>query len=486
MRRTDNLFNKKVVHNFCINTIEEIPEDKTVLRFKAVVIDFKVSHNGWAISEITAEKYMYTLLHKHIVTKYYDEEENGGIDAFGDHEEGQKGLRGTNGEIMIPCTGTHSIGTITNVYIAPLNDKTSEKVLWCEGILLAWDNVNECGLLLEWAEKGIPILVSVEWYYTQSAIDNKNVEWIADPTFSALTVLNSEQRGNKDIVYGSYDRAHIQIMLNNEHYRLFNHAAIKDFGTKKREGEDMDNVFLKALNDISFEGIRRKIYEALEKEMSAKEYKTLWIDMWNIFETYFVCTVFDDANEKHYKIGYEKTEDDAILLDYKTKKQVERKDVYVEVAESQKAADKAEEEMDSLKVSLGEAQARVEELEKENERLEALEDKLRVIERDKKLNDALEKYKKEFAEFDAMDVFLGDEVQELIRATLVPNKQAAAVIKLQEILLMCAKNNRTSHQAINNRVFGGIETACSVGGYEGRLKGGSNHMLDMYGFTTED
>lgn len=483
MKAMGNLLSKRVVHNFCINTIEEMPEDKTVLKFKAVVLDFKVSHNGWAISSPTAEKYMYTLLHKHIVTKYYSEGENGGIDALGDHAEGAKKLRGTKGEITIPCTGTHSIGTITDVYIAPLNDKTEEPVLWCEGILLAWDNINECSLLLEWAENGVPILVSVEWYYTQSMLDNDGAEWIVDPTFSALTILNSEQRGNKDIVYGNYDCAHIQVMLNSEYYRQFNHAALKDVNTKKGRGKEMSNIFLKALNDISFEGIRGKIYGALEKQMTAEEYKTVWISMWDIYETYFVYTVFEGKDEKHYKIHYEKVGPSAITLDYASKVQVERQDVYVEVSELAEIDAKAKEDLDKLEVALDKANEKIRGLQADSQKLKTLEAKLNKIENDEKLNAALQQYKNEFEEFNALDVFLSEEVHGLIEDTLVPEKQAKAVIKLQKILLTCAKNNQVSPRLANSRTSTCIEGACYVGN---RTNFAVNDTLDRYGFIAEN
>ena len=496
----NEILNKIITHNFCLNNIEEIPEDKSILKFKAVVMDFKKSHNGWAVSKDTVEKHMHTLVNKHIVTKYYSEEENDGIDALGNHEPDTNVLRGTNGEVEIPITNTRSIGTITKVYIAPLesNNVLSEEVLWCEGILLAWDNINECSLLLEWFNNNIPILASVEWYYTQNMIDNDGVEWIVDPTFSALTILNSEQRGNKDIVYGNYDCSHIELMLNNEHYKEFNSAIIKDINTNiNRKGEIMENIFLKALNDISFGGIRGKIFEALAKVMIAEEYNKLYLGMWDIYNTYFIYETYIDEEWVRFKVEYTKDEEDNITVDYEGRKQVVRQDICVEVSEAEKAVNEIKEEINAKEIKLNETvgelekikeellnskneqieiNSKLEEIKSENEKLKKYEEEINQIKYNEKLDEVSKSYEKDFEMFNSIEKFNEEEIQSLIADTLDSEKSFNATLELKDILLECAKNNKINSKDKNN--ISVIEGSKSLN----NLVKPSKEFVDNYGF----
>lgn len=507
------ILNRMITHNFYINSIEEVKEDKSVLKFKAVVLDFEQSHNKWAVSEDTARKYMKTLLHKHIVTRYYSEDENDGIDALGDHEPSSTHLRGSNGDVEIPITNTRSIGTITNVWIAPLdpNNSLSKNVMWCEGILLAWDNLNECSLLLEWAGNNIPILTSVEWYYTQNMIDNDGVEWIVDPNFSALTILNSEQRGNKDIVYGNYDCSHIKLMLNNDHYQQFNSAVMEDIknGSTKQEeikkingkgDEHMENRFLKAFNDISFGQIRSKIYEALSKVMIAEEYNTMYIGMWDIYDTYIIYETYLEYEWVRYKIDYTKSENDEITVDYASRKKVERQDVYVEVSEVQTATNSLTKEKEDIELKLNEVNETVEtlkndlttskdteivlnstivELTSKVEDLEKCKNELDEIKYNEKLEETKATYFTEFNSFNSAEKFETEEVQELIKDTLDNEKSFNSVIKLKDILLECAK---TVVPVKENSKDGnsGVEYSKSLN--SAIPKGKSKSYVDEYGF----
>lgn len=478
----NEIVKKMMTHNFCINNIEKSNDDNSVLKFKAVVMDFKKSHNGWAVSRDTAEKHMQSLVHKHIVAKYYNENENGGMDSFGSHEPSEVALRGTNGEIMIPSTNTRSIGTITNVYIAPLieGNALSEEVLWCDGILLAWDNINECSLLLEWAENNIPILTSVEWFYTQNMIDNDGVEWIVDPTFNALTILNSEQRGNKNIIYGNYDCSHIELMLNNDHYKQFNEAIVKDINIEtNREGEmKLENMFLKALNDISFGEVRSKIYEALAKVMVAEEYNSMYIGMWDIYENYFIYETYNGEKWVRYRIDYTKSESDEITVNFDSKKQVERQDVYVEVSESQKAVNEVLTKLSNVEIKLNESEGlllgangqletannTIEVLKLENAELQLSKEELNKIKFNEKLEEAKTKYQSEFLAFNSEEKFNSEDVQNLIMDTLDTDKSLNASLQIKDILLECAKNNKPAQEQNPLTPQGLIETSKGLNG----------------------
>ena len=55
--------------------------------------------------------------------------------------------------------------------------------------LMVLEHLNEVTLIQEWLEQGIKVRLSVEWFYTTSVVVD-GVEWIADPVFSNICVLN--------------------------------------------------------------------------------------------------------------------------------------------------------------------------------------------------------------------------------------------------------------------------------------------------------
>lgn len=448
----NQFIDKLIRHDFAINSLEQ-SDDKTVIKFKACVLDFMRSHNGWAISKSTCEKRMHTLVNKHIVVRYYSEEDNGGLDAFGDHEETSVKLRGT--DIMLPATNTHSIGTITNAYIDYVepNNPLSGEAVWIDGVILAMENINEASLLLEWHENNIPILTSVEWYYTQDMYDNDGTRWIVDPTFSNLCILNSEARGDKPIVYGNYDCSHIELMVNQLNQAVKDDLALNN--KHKRKDDDMENVFLKALNDISFGQVRSKIYSALSKVMVASEYERLWISDWDVYDTYFIYETYDGENWIKFKVEYTKTENDEIEVNYEGRKQVERQDVYVEVqvADSQVEEIKTElntikEEKANLETQLNEKAEEIVSISEEkvtlNETIVALNSKISELEPfktehdkaefEKALNAKIEELKPKFEKFNGLDVFDSEEVQSLVKDTLDGEKALNAKLAIYEKL----------------------------------------------------
>ena len=443
---------KLIRHDFALNSLEQ-SEDKTVIKFKACVLDFLKSHNGWAISKSTCEKRMHTLVNKHIVVRYYSEEENGGLDAFGDHEETSVKLRGT--DIMLPATKTHSIGTITNAYIDYVepNSPLSGEAVWIDGVILAMENINEASLLLEWHENNIPILTSVEWYYTQDMYDNEGTQWIVDPTFSNLCILNSEARGDKPIIYGNYDCSHIELMVNQLNQAVKDDLAINN--KHQRKDDDMENVFLKALNDISFGQIRSKIYSALSKVMVASEYERLWISDWDVYDTYFIYETYDGENWIKFKVEYTKTEDDEIEVNYEDRKQVERQDVYVEVQVANNQLEEIKTELNTIKEEKANLETQLNEKAEEiisiseekvnlNETIVALNSKISELEPfkaeydkaefDKALIARVEELKPKFVKFNGLDVFESEEVQSLVKDTLDVEKALNAKLAIYEKL----------------------------------------------------
>lgn len=475
MSTKNKVMEKFITHSFHINSLEET-EDKTQIKIKALIHTFDKSHNGWAISEDTANKYKHTLVNKHIVTRYYTPGENGGVDCLGDHEPSVSKFRDT--DITIPTANTRSIGTITNAYIDYIDSENPSlgKALWIDGVLLVYENMNECSLLCEWAENGIKIITSVEWFYTTDMVDNDGTQWIVDPTYSHLCILNSEHRGNMPIIYGNYDASHIEIMMNkmNDAIKLDmeNDKSSLDIKNKKdgKEGEEMkiENIFMKSLNDISFGEVREKIYAALSKVMTGEEYTSMYISMYGIYDTYIIYETYLDGEWATYRINYTKDENDEITVDYESKQKVERKEIYVEVSEVESMKNSFEDQIKTLKNEKQELETQLSEKDAElvkgkedmvslNETIQSLNQvveelkpykaKVEQDEYERQLNEKIEFYKGKFEALNAKERFETDEIQGLIKETLDIEKATNAKSKLADILLDCVK---VDNQVIQN------------------------------------
>lgn len=451
----NNFVEKLIRHDFKLNNLEQ-SEDKTVIKFKACVLDFLKSNNGWAISKDTCSKRMHTLVNKHIVVKYYTEDENGGLDAFGDHEESSVKLRGT--DITLPSTDTHSIGTITNAYIdyvEPDNPLSGEAV-WIDGVILAMENINEASLLLEWHENNIPILTSVEWYYTQDMYDNNGTQWIVDPTFSNLCILNSEARGDKSVIYGNYDCSHIELMVNQLNQAIKEDLAINNKQNKGRV-EDMENRFIKALNGLSIGELSSKVYSALRGVMTCDEYYDTYVSDYNVFyeEKFFIYHLYKTDGCEYFKVTFELDADENMVIDFENKQQVKHEQVWVTVETAQGQVEEVNEQLNSITEANGELEKQL------NAKLEEVvaitEEKLSLSEQivslnstiaelepfkvehdkaeyEKALNEKVAEYEPKFSKFNGLDVFQTEEVQQLIKYTLDTEKGLNAKLAIYEKL----------------------------------------------------
>lgn len=464
------MINNKIIHNVCFNTIEQ-SEDGTVLNVKLLIHDFKKTPNGWGITEDTAEKRIKYLINKPIKARYYNEDDNDGMDFLGDHEQSEVKLRGT--DTVVPCTDTDSIGVITNAYIDYI-DKENEglgKAVWADGVLWLAENVNTCSLLYEWHTKNIKILTSVEWFYSQSVKDAEGIEWIADPLYSALCVLNSESRGEQPVIYGNYEVANLALVLNQKQYSQFEKALKADLKNKqnnKEEGSEddkMENLFIKHLNEKSFGEIESSIYDALSKVMVADEYYNVYVSSWNVYDTYFIYTSYGEDGCKYFKVGYENS-DNGLVVNYEGKVEVKREDVWVEVKQlnalnksveelnaqleqEKKAVTDLNETITSLNSELSQVNSLVEELTPFKEKVEAEE-------YEQLLNSTMEDYKEKFNAIGGEGKFETDEVQELIKQTLNAETENSSKQALNEMLVEIAIANakkNTQTQTHNYKEF---------------------------------
>lgn len=435
-----------ISHNIAINSIEK-DEDSSTLKVKLLVHDFKKSHNGWGITEEVADKNKHTLVGKHIVTKYYRAEENGGKDCLGDHEEGTTKYRDT--DVDIPLNYTNSIGTITNAYIDWIDGDNEElgKALWADGILLMYEHYNECSLIYEWYENNIKVNTSVEWFYTDDVIVD-GVQWIANPTYSNIAVLNSESRGDTGIIYGNYDTSELKLMINQ-----MNNAIKADYNEKvgvnnnsgnNKDGDNVEkiNIFKQALNQLSLGQTRDKIFDALSKVMVADEYNSMWLGNYGIYDDHIIYETYIDNGWKNFKINYSKSEDDEITFDMGTKVEVDYEFTLVEkttVDTMQSSLNSLTEKVETIsteKVELetslnakddeikglkGEMTADKDMIVSLNEQINSLNEKIEELEPfkidadkqeyEKALNELKDVYKEKFEKLNALEVFDSEEVQ---------------------------------------------------------------------------
>lgn len=466
-----NKFEKLLSHDFCANSIEVV-EDENVLILNARVLDFKKSPNGWGITEEVCEKYMHTIIGKHIVTKYFVD-----TDTLGGHEDNKQKFR--LGDFDIPHKDTNSIGTVLDVWIDWIdeNDESKGKAMYVKCTLMVLEHINEVTLIQEWLEKGIKVNLSVEWFYSESVVID-GVEWIANPTFSNICVLNSESKNGKQVIKGNYDVAELGINLLDE----MNNAILKDFKMNNEEGDRMKNRLLEALNGLSVDEITSGIYSALEKIMTAEEYYDVYV--WDIYpdDKYFLTRNWNDEWGIYKKYDYTVAEDGAITV--KEGVLVKKEEVFVPVSvmnekinEVQAELEKANEERAAMESSANEIKVELETkiatlevdnslLSTEKQSLSDMVNELSVYkekqekqEYEEKLNAKITYYEAKFNEVGEVEKFNSEEIQLKIKE-MVNSDELVALKAENEVnkFLLDKKVNSTEksliHQGLNSNMDG--------------------------------
>lgn len=421
-------------------------EDPTIVEGIFVVHDFLVSGNKQQISEEVASEYMNTLIDKPIVCHYVKKEDNFGVDGLKGHEDTVDIDRKTGKEIQYQ--DTISIGTIVDVWMGEgtLSNGEQGSVLYCKAKLWKDKYRNIIGLITEWLEKGIRVSVSVEYLFLNYQVTN-GVQIINAPIiYTGLCLVQSEDVLNLPKLAPSYDSAYL-VSLN-----ALNDAINKDIEKSlnniKKDGDKMDNVFIKSLNDKSFGDIRDALYIALSKVMTADEYYNVWISTWSTFDTYFVYETLEGDSWVHYKVNYTKGENDEITVDYSSKVKVERQDVWVEVSEvtttedMEKSLNEKDETIKELQTQLSNEKESVISL---NETVTSLNTKIEELqpykenaekeEFEKSLNEKKEFYKEKFEKLDKLDVFESEEIQDAIVKSLNTETKVESELKLNSTLV---------------------------------------------------
>ena len=145
-----------------LNSLEQNPDDPSLLNALFVIHDFEKSWHGQVITEEVTSENMKFLINKPIVCKYITKGENDGLDALTNHEEFKDIDRNTGDEFI--NTNTNAIGVFTEVYIDDFTDENggTKRVLYGKAVLWFDKCRNVCLLLDEWVGKGVLIPASVE------------------------------------------------------------------------------------------------------------------------------------------------------------------------------------------------------------------------------------------------------------------------------------------------------------------------------------
>lgn len=451
--------NKLLSHDFCVNSIDIVEDDESVVILTAIVLDFDPSPNKWGITKETCEKYKDTIIGKHVVTKYFME-----TDTLGGHENNKQKYR--DGDFDIPHKDTNSIGTILDVWIGYI-DKDNEdlgEAMYVKCSLMMLEHINEVSLIMEWLEKGIKVNLSVEWFYTESVIID-GVEWIANPTFSNICVLNSESKNGKPIVRGNYDIAELGINLLDE----MNNAIIQDYKLNEKEGEVMKNRFLEALNGLSFDDITSGIWSALEKTISADEYYDVFI--WDIYpdDKYFLTRNWNEEYGIYKQYSYETMEDGTISISEGIT--VKKEEVFVPISVMNQKVEEIQTTLDGVNEIKSELETKVATIQEDNALLTTekteLSEKLNEYqeykeehekhEYEEKLNAKMSYYEEKFNQVDMMEKFNSEEVQEKIKEMLNEDELVAlkAENAIDKVLLEVKLNTVEKpliHQVLNSKM----------------------------------
>ena len=437
-------YNKTGSVKMSLNELNIVENDPTILRGICIVHDFKISGNGQIITEEVATENMQTLVGKRICCKYIKREDNYGEDSLGSHEDYETLDRNGNEAIQ---SDTEAIGFIEDVFIDDYTDMNgiTKRVVYANIVLWNDDKYKDIiGLISEWMEKNIKIVMSVEYLYYNFE-SKEGAEYINSPIiYIAHTLLNSEVRGDMLEVLPSYECARL---LSFNELQVWNKAvsSLKSDNklnkTDKEENINMENKFLKALNELSIGDLRSAIMNALGDTMTGNEYENLWISNYGIFSEskYFIYETYEDSKWVDYKVTYSLGENDVIVLDYAGKVKVEGQFTYVSVNELEKSNNdlvekdnkinelnetiislnsKVVEKSTNEKEKVGVLETTLASLNSKVEEMQPIVDEYNKAQFEKSFNEASESLKVKFVSVNALEVFEDKSTQELIKESV--------------------------------------------------------------------
>lgn len=443
-----------------LNKLEQNQEDFTLVNVKFIIMDEYLNGNNQVVERDVLESALSTLKDKPIVVKYFKVSEAGEKDDYlGDHEmfvdEDREGNKYIN-------TDTISIGHFTTEgYFEEYNGKD---VVMCEGVLYADRHKDIIALLQEWIDSGIKINSSVEYYYKNYEVKD-GIEYIKLPlVFSGHCLLNSEARGNSEVIPGAYDDS--QLLSINQKI-LWNKAVEQDksINNTKKEGEGME--FFKKTCQLSHEDIRSKLYGELEKKVTAEEYWDMWIS--EVYDTYFIYCTWDSENTKYNYFKVEYTKDDSantVEVNLESKVGVERDWVEVqnqlsvnatkiaelesEIAKKDETITSLNSEKETLSTNLGEATEKLTSLNSKITELAEIEKKYNDEKFEEALNQRKSEFETKFKAVNAIEKFESDEVQEMVKNSIEDETILNSLNALVVSLIQAPKEEKEENKLIKD------------------------------------
>ncbi|MNK45791.1 hypothetical protein D3C87_645620 [compost metagenome] len=441
---------KKSQFNLVLNSVIQSTEDPTILKATFIIHDFEQSWNGQIISKEVALENIHTLKNKPIVAKYYPIiDGNPTTDALGTHEEHVSINR--FGDQVVKMD-TVPIGVIVSEgYLNTVDDK---EVICVDAVLWAVRFNDVCNLLLEWHQRGIKIVSSVEYFYKNYTFRD-GIEYIESPIiYDGHCVLNSEQRGEHERVLPAYDSS--QLLSFND-LKQFNRLVAQ--AINQNENQEGESMFFKKVCELSHDDIRTKIYQVLDPTLPESTYS--WIV--DTYDDHFIVELNSDTEIKFYQYNYTKTETE-VNIDFESKTEVIEERKWIATSQTQELQgqlNSAQEKIEELNVEISSLNSTVsavtddkneialkfEETSEKLVSLNALVEELKPfkeqVETEKynqSLNEQTEFYAVKFSAVNGNEQFESEEVQNLIKTSLNQNEEGKeAKLQLNSILVDLVK-----------------------------------------------
>lgn len=443
---------KKKIFQLQLNEIKKT-DDPTKLPCTFIIFDFETSHNNTVISKEVALDASPTIINKPIVAKYHEVEGiNTATDALGSHEA----YLGTDkhGELEVK-TDTTPIGVFTSEgYIMEIDTAEGKKeVLAADAVLWSSRFSDACELLLEWYSRGININTSCEILYSNYSVKD-GIEYIEAPIYlEGHAILNSEKRGEHDIVLPAYDSS--RLVSFNEMQKFEKLVAQAANQKKQKEGEKVDKF--KKVFELSHSDIRALIYNQLDPTLESNEESYIA----DVYDTYFIVNIYswseDNSYDKYYKINYAKN-GDTLTIDFDSKIEVFLKRNWEEVVpeeiqsqlnEKDTTISKLSEQFNEIKEKFNTASEKLVQLNSALEELKPFKEQHEKAEFEKRVQEKKEFYKSKFEALNAEEKFETEEVQNLILASAKDSEETdKAILQLNSMLV-----DLVDHEADQDEVF---------------------------------
>lgn len=258
---------KKHVFEIQINSISDT-DNPTKKEVEFILHDFDISHNYAFIKKETSLPRLDTLKDMPIVCQYYPVSEGGAKDdALGSHGMYLEEDRETGEPIVAMDTLAIGVFNEPGQIRTEIIDGVEKEVVVGKGILWASRYPNIVGLLKEWTDNGIPIKSSMEILYDSYKVDDGVTE-ILNYCYEGHCLLNSENRGNRNIVKPAYDVSKLTKLV----------AEAIDQENEQKEDENMAEQELEKVESteipeaqVSEEEVEETKEEVVETEETVEE-----------------------------------------------------------------------------------------------------------------------------------------------------------------------------------------------------------------------